>query len=198
MKPPGRVGANMRELPRVYLAELPVGSEVLGFVRGPGTPFQPPSDPRTPIILVAAGTGLAPFRGFLQERAGTQRRGRDVGASLLFFGCRDPDHDFLYEPELRQYEAIGVTRLIPAFSRLPGQPKCYVQHNILRHPTEILDLLERGAVVYVCGDAARMAPDVRAAFSKIMSSHPREPGDSPDTWFAELRANNRYVEDAWA
>ena len=197
MKPPGRVGANTRALPRatwqscLWEARSSASSAALARrfsplrTRGPRSSWWPRGRPGT-VPRVPAGT-----RGPQRARS----RCRPVAP---LFGCRNPDHDFLYEPELRQYEAIGVTRLIPAFSRLPGQPKCYVQHNILRHPTEILDLLERGAVVYVCGDAARMAPDVRAAFSKIMSSHPREPGDSPDAWFAELRANNRYVEDAWA
>ena len=93
--------------------------------------------------MVAAGTGLAPFRGFLQERAILKDRGREVGPSLLFFGCRNPDLDFLYQTELEQFEAMGVTRVIPAFSRLPGQAKCYVQHHLLRHAAEVVELLDQ-------------------------------------------------------
>lgn len=181
-----------------YLAELTEGGSIHGFVRGPGTPFQPPSDPRTPMIMVGAGTGLAPFRGFLQERAALKARGHDVGPSLLLFGCRCPDQDFLYEPELREFEANGITKLVPAFSRIAGQPKCYVQHNILRFADDVRGLLDRGAVVYVCGDAARLAPDVRAAFGQVMAVGAGEAGASPDAWLEQMRTNNRYVEDVWA
>ncbi|AGA30711.1 bifunctional cytochrome P450/NADPH--P450 reductase [Singulisphaera acidiphila] len=181
-----------------YLAELTEGSEILGFVRGPGTPFQPPADPRTPMIMVGAGTGLAPFRGFLQERKALKDRGHDVGPSLLFFGCRNPSHDFLYEKELRDFEAKGLTHLIPAFSRVSGQPKCYVQHSILQNAESVWDLLDHGAVVYVCGDAARLAPDVRAAFHNISAAKTGHDGRVADSWLYELQSNNRYLEDVWA
>src|SRR3954467_1951884 len=111
------------------------------------------------MIMVGPGTGVAPFRGFLQERAALTRQGVPVGESMLFCGCRDPLQDFLYEDELRAFEAAGVTRVYAAFSREPGRPKTYVQQSIEAHGAEVWRLLQRKAAVFVCGDASRMAPD---------------------------------------
>lgn len=181
-----------------YLAGLAAGAEVLGFVRGPGTPFRPPDDPRTPMIMVGAGTGLAPFRGFLQERAALAERGQEVGPSLLVFGCRRREHDFLYEDELREFEARGITRLVTAFSRQQGQPKCYVQHKVAEHAEEVWGLIERGAVIFVCGDAAGMAPDVQSAFVRIISDRTGGNSAVAERGLADLRAAGRYLEDVWA
>ena len=113
-----------------YLAGQPIGATVYGFVRKPTIPFRPPDNPHVPMIMVGPGTGVAPFRGFLQERAALKQRGVPVGEAMLFFGCRDPLQDFLYEDEMRAFEAAGVTRLFLAFSREPGKPKTYVQQAI--------------------------------------------------------------------
>ena len=113
-----------------YLAGHPTDGTLFAFVREPTIPFRPPANPHTPLIMIGPGTGLAPFRGFLQERAVLKQRGVPVGESLLFFGCRDPMQGFLYEEELRAFEANGITRLHCAFSRAPGQAKTYVQQAI--------------------------------------------------------------------
>ena len=178
-----------------YLAEQPEGGEVFGFIRNPGTPFRPPEDARVPMIMVAAGTGLAPFRGFLQDRAALRQQGREVGPSLLFFGCRTAEQDYLYASELHDFEARGVTRVIPAFSRLPGQPKCYVQDAVQANAEEVWSLLERGGIVYVCGDAARMAPAVRAAFAEVSR---KKIGGEGEAWLTAIRGVGRYLEDVWA
>jgi cytochrome P450/NADPH-cytochrome P450 reductase len=112
--------------------------------------------------MVGPGTGLAPFRGFLQERATLQAQGHTIGPSLLFFGCRHAEQDFIYEDELRAFEQQGVTRLAVAFSRQDGQPKTYVQDQLLKCQDEVWRLIEAGAVIYICGDASKMAPDVRS------------------------------------
>ncbi len=181
-----------------YLADLTVEGRALGFVRPPGSPFRPPVDPATPMIMVGAGTGVAPFRGFLQEREAWQDRGLAVGPSLLFFGCRDPGLDFLYEPELRRFEAKGVTRLVPAFSRVAGRPKCYAQHNIAALGDEAWDLIGRGAMIYVCGDAATLAPDVLRAFAELHRAKVGTDGVPAEAWLATMRADGRYLEDVWA
>jgi cytochrome P450/NADPH-cytochrome P450 reductase len=146
-----------------YLAAQSIDATVYGFIRKPTIPFCPPDNPHAPMIMVGPGTGVAPFRGFLQERAALKQQGVPVGESILFFGCRDPLQDFLYEDELRAFEAMGVTRLFSAFSREPGRPKTYVQQAIEERSEDVWRLLQQEAVVFVCGDASRMAPDVRQA-----------------------------------
>ena len=95
---------------------------------------------------------------------------------MLFFGCRDPLQDFLYEDEMRGFEAAGVTRLISAFSREPGKPKTYVQQAITDHGEEVWRLLQQEAIVFVCGEASRMAPEVRQAFIDLFVAAHRRGG----------------------
>ena len=128
-----------------YLAAQPADATLYGFIRKPTIPFHPPENPHAPMIMVGPGTGVAPFRGFLQERAALKKQGAPIGPSLLFFGCRDPLQDVLYEEEMRGFEAAGVTRLICAFSREPGKPKTYVQQAIADHGEEVWRLLQREA-----------------------------------------------------
>ena len=93
-----------------------------------------------------------------------------VGESVLFFGCRDPLQDFLYEGELRGFKAAGVTRLFPVFSREPGKPKTCVQQTIQANSDVVWRLLQQGAIVFVCGEAARIAPDVRQSVHGVHGS----------------------------
>jgi len=174
------------------------GSEVDGtvftFVRKPTIPFTPPENPHIPMIMVGAGTGMAPFRGFLQERAALKRRGVPIAESLLFFGCRTPDQDFLYADELRAFERDGVVKLCTAFSRVADNRR-YVQQAIVDEADEVRRLLDQDAHVYVCGNANTMAPAVRAAFMEVHGGS----ADSADgeTWLAGMRAEHRYLEDIW-
>jgi cytochrome P450/NADPH-cytochrome P450 reductase len=141
-----------------YLAERESGMPAAAFLQAPSTPFRLPADPQTPLIMVGPGAGVAPFRGFLEERAALAARGEESGEAMLFFGCRDPRQDFIYEDELRQWAADGIVTLDVAFSRASDRPKAYVQDEIIRQADEVWRLLEAGAVIYVCGDASRMAP----------------------------------------
>ena len=181
-----------------YLAVQPTDATVYGFIRKPTIPFHPPDNPHLPMIMVGPGTGVAPFRGFLQERAALKQRGVPVAESLLFFGCRDPLQDFLYEDELRAFEAAGVTRLFSAFSREPGEPKTYVQQAIKKHGEDVWRLLQQEAVVFVCGEASRMAPDVRKAFAGLFQERTGTVAADAQAWLAGLVASHRYLEDIWA
>ena len=180
-----------------FLARRTPDSMLFAFVRKPTIPFRPPENPHTPMIMVGPGTGFAPFRGFLQERAALKERGVPIGESLLFFGCRDPQQDFIYEEELRAFEAAGVTRVQACFSRLPGRPKVYVQQAIREQRAEVWRLLQQEAVIFVCGDAARMAPDVRRAFADIFREQTGASEADAQAWLTGLVAAHRYLEDIW-
>ena len=101
-----------------------------GYVRQPTLPFRPPADPATPIIMVGPGTGLAPFMGFLEDRAALLETGTSLGQALLFFGCRNPEQDFLYRDELTAWAEAGVMSLTVAFSRPTSGEKRYVQDDL--------------------------------------------------------------------
>ena len=116
-----------------YLASLRPGDKVQMAVRASATAFHLPQDPRTPLVLFAAGSGLAPMRGFLQERALQKKAGREVGRAVLFFGCRRPEEDYLYsDSDLKEWEELGVVELRPAFSRAPEKSEgCkYIQEYV--------------------------------------------------------------------
>jgi cytochrome P450 / NADPH-cytochrome P450 reductase len=196
---PARSGHGaFRGICSTYLAAQPPDATLYGFIRKPTIPFYPPENPHLPMIMVGPGTGVAPFRGFLQERMALKQRGVPVGPSLLFFGCRDPLQDFLYEEELRGFEAAGVTRLLCAFSREPGKAKTYVQHAIRENGEEVWPLLQQEAAVFVCGEASHMAPEVRQAFIDLFCKRTGAAAADGRAWIAGLVASHRYLEDIWA
>ena len=181
-----------------YLAAQPVGSVVHAFVKDTKSAFRLPADPATPIIMVGPGTGLAPFRGFLQERAALREKGDAIGPALLFFGCRHPDQDHLYADELAAFAAEGVSEIDTAFSRRDPARKIYVQDRILEAKDRVRRLLQDGATVYVCGDATRMAPDVRRAFASIYREQGGGDDATAEAWLTRLAAEGRYLVDVWA
>ena len=134
------------------------------------------------MIMVGAGTGMAPFRGFLQERAALAEKGVPVGKSILFYGCRNAKHDMLYADELKAFEESGITELQMAFSREPGQPRTFVQQVIERERDHVWDLIEAGAVIYVCGNANTMAPGVRAALMDIYRAKTNGSDATAEEW----------------
>jgi cytochrome P450/NADPH-cytochrome P450 reductase len=178
-----------------YLADLAPGAGVECFVRRPSVPFFPPAKSATPMIMVGAGTGVAPYRGFLQARAAMKARGEDVGEAMLFHGCRHPAQDHIYSDEFTAFARDGVVELEPAYSRPDGGDKCYVQHRIAARRDRVWDLIARDAVVYVCGDATTLAPAVEQAFMEIHRA--KNSGGDAKAWLASMKADKRYVVDIW-
>ncbi len=180
-----------------YLAGRHAGETIQATVRETKAGFRLPDDAAVPIIMVGPGTGLAPFRGFLQERAALKAKGASLGPAMLFFGCRHPDRDYLYADELKAFAVDGITELHTAFSRAEG-PKTYVQNLVAAQKDRVWSLIESGAIVYVCGDGGKMEPDVKAALVAIYRERKGADADAALRWIDDLGTNNRYVLDVWA
>ena len=155
--------------------------------------FRPPSDPAAPMIMVGPGTGIAPFRAFLEERVATNAPGKN----WLFFGDQKAATDFLYADELHALRASGVlTRLDVAFSRDQAE-KVYVQHRMLEHADELWSWLESGAHFYVCGDASRMAKDVDAALHQVVEQAGKKSPAEAAAYVQALKTAKRYQRDVY-
>ncbi len=155
--------------------------------------FRLPEDGATPIIMVGPGTGVAPFRAYLQERKATAATGK----SWLFFGEQRVAEDFLYREEFEGFVKEGVlTRFDTAFSRDQAQ-KVYVQHRLLEHGAEVWKWLEEGAHFFVCGDAARMAKDVDAALHQIVQEHGGKSAEDASVYIEALKKEKRYKRDVY-
>ena len=155
--------------------------------------FRLPTDPRTRIIMCGPGTGIAPFRAFLRERAALGIKGR----AWLLFGERQRAHDFLYEGELKAWLADGtLSRLDVAFSRDQAS-KDYVQHRMAENAADLWRWLQDGAHFYVCGDANRMARDVDAALRRIAMTEGRLDEAQARDWIVALARQGRYQRDIY-
>jgi cytochrome P450 / NADPH-cytochrome P450 reductase len=180
-----------------YLAGRRAGETIYATLRETKAGFRLSADPATPIIMIGPGTGLAPFRGFLQERAAQKAEGAALGPALLFFGCRHPERDYLYADELKGFAADGITELHTAFSRGDG-PKTYVQNLIAAEKDRVWALIEQGAIIYVCGDGGKMEPDVKATLVAIYREKSGANAEAAQRWIDDLGAKSRYVLDVWA
>lgn len=161
--------------------------------------FKLPRNPTVPVIMVGPGTGVAPFRGFVRERALQKSEGKPVGPTLLFFGCRNSEQDFLYKDEWPAlFDTLGESsRIITAFSRETAQ-KVYVQHRLQENGQEVWGLLQRGAYIYVCGDAKNMARDVQQTFVNFGIEFGGLSDDKAHDFVKNLRNTGRYQEDVWS
>jgi sulfite reductase (NADPH) flavoprotein alpha-component len=156
--------------------------------------FALPDDPSKPIIMIGPGTGIAPFRAFLQERQAVEAPGRN----WLFFGHQRSDYDFFYEEELVAMRAAGhLTRLTLAWSRDGKQQKTYVQHRMREVGRDLWAWLNDGAHVYVCGDALRMAKDVETVLTEIVAEQSGRTAAEALKFVAELKAQGRYQADVY-
>jgi sulfite reductase (NADPH) flavoprotein alpha-component len=155
--------------------------------------FRVPADGARDIIMIGPGTGVAPFRGFVQEREATGATGRN----WLFFGGRSLYHDFLYQLEWQQaLKRKALHRVDVAFSRDQAE-KIYVQHRIRQAGKDLYAWLSNGAYLYVCGDASAMAPDVNAALLDVVREHGNLDADDAQAWVADLTADGRYLRDVY-
>jgi len=158
----------------------------------PNDHFHLPGDD-TPVLMIGAGTGIAPYRAFMQER---ELRGA-AGGSWLFFGERNFRSDFLYQLEWQDLLKRGVlNRLDLAFSR-DASPKTYVQDRLRRQGRDVYAWLEEGTWLYVCGDSAHMAPDVHAALVDIVSEHGGLDRDGAEEHLATIKRDGRYRLDVY-
>lgn len=181
-----------------YLASLQAGDAVTCFVSTPQASFSLPENPETPIIMVGPGTGIAPFRGFVQAREQLKADGNALGEAHLYFGCRSPHEDFLYQEELENAQKQGLLSLHTAFSRMAKQPKTYVQHVMEQDGKELIGLLDQGAHFYICGDGSQMAPSVEATLVKSYADVHQVSVETAQQWLLQLEENGRYAKDVWA
>ncbi|WP_320784745.1 sulfite reductase subunit alpha [Streptomyces sp. CRN 30] len=176
-----------------FLADRTGEEGTVGVYLQPNASFRVPADDATPIIMIGPGTGIAPFRGFLHERAARGASGRN----WLFFGDQHRATDFVYEEELTALRESGVlTELDLAFSRDQAE-KVYVQTRMRERSRELYAWLEDGAHVYVCGDASRMAKDVEAALLAVIAEQRGRGADDAAEYLADLRRGKRYVRDVY-
>lgn len=161
--------------------------------------FKLPRNPTVPVIMVGPGTGVAPFRGFVRERAFDKKNGKAVGPTLLFYGSRNEAQDYLYSEEWPElFETLGgESKIITAFSRDQPQ-KIYVQHRLQENGPLLWDLLQKGGYIYVCGDAKNMARDVNQTFINFAMEFGGMSDEKAHDYVKSLRTTGRYQEDVWS
>jgi sulfite reductase (NADPH) flavoprotein alpha-component len=184
-------GRDHKGVATCYLADLVHPNDLVPVFLSRNPHFRLVSDPRCPVIMVGPGTGVAPFRAFVAERRTCP------GRTLLFFGSRHHDRDFLYADEFKALAKAGNLELYTAFSRDQAE-KRYVQHRLLEKSTDLYQLVwEQGAYIYVCGDAARMARDVDQAFRKILAMEGSLDAAQVEAFMQQLERSQRYQRDVW-
>ncbi|KAJ6577595.1 fatty acid hydroxylase [Mycena capillaripes] len=179
-----------------YLASLMPGDRVQMAVRPSAVSFHPPENPMTPVVMFCSGSGLAPMRGFIQERAAQKASGREVGGMLLFFGCRSPNTDYLYsDSDLAEWTKQGVVDVRPAFSRSSEDSEgCkYVQHRVRKDSADIVEAYSKGASFFTCG-SANVAKGIKSTLVDIIME--REKVDVAEaTEKFEKITKGRYATD---
>jgi sulfite reductase (NADPH) flavoprotein alpha-component len=186
-------GRGRKGVASTFLADRVGDADFVKVFVQPSHGFRPPSDGTRPMIMVGPGTGIAPFRAFLEERQAIAAQGRN----WLFFGDQKRDTDFLYWEQLGNWQKEGhLTRLDLAFSRDHAE-KFYVQHRMLENAGELWAWLQEGGHFYVCGDASRMAKDVDAALHKVVESAGGKSPEEAKAYVAAMKTEKRYQRDVY-
>ncbi len=176
-----------------HMRDLQPGEHVFGYVRRPNPPFAPPQDGAVPLVLIGPGTGFAPLRGFIQERAALDA----TAPCHVFFGARHPDHDWLCRGEMTQWAEAGVIDLHMAYSQRAGHPYRYVQDAVWGARDAVWDVVANGGQIFLCGDGRYMAPAVRDTLIKI---HVEKTGGdhlAGSTWLEGLIEDGVYHQDVF-
>lgn len=184
-----------------YLAQARPGTKIAVTVKPSNVAFHPPESLATPLIMVCAGTGIAPFRGFLQDRAFRSEQARDqaLAPALLFFGCDHPDVDYLYKDELAQWEQSGIVSIRPAFTFAPEIGGKFVQDRLWQDRDDVIELVKQGATFYLCGDGRKMAPAVHETCVRIYEEATGAAREEAEKWMIEMeRTHGRYAADVFA
>ncbi|XP_014102503.1 NADPH--cytochrome P450 reductase isoform X1 [Bactrocera oleae] len=194
--PTGRINNGVAT---TYLKKKKPGDEdvrVPVFIRK--SQFRLPTKPEIPIIMVGPGTGLAPFRGFIQERQYLRDEGKNVGDTILYFGCRKRSEDYIYEEELEEFIKKGTLTMKAAFSRDQNE-KVYVTHLIEKDADLIWNVIgENKGHFYICGDAKNMAVDVRNILVKILVTKGNMSEADAVQYLKKMEAQKRYSADVWS
>ncbi|KAK8200730.1 hypothetical protein M8818_006045 [Zalaria obscura] len=183
------------------LSQPDLGQSVSMYAHVRKSKFKLPITSSCPLIMIAAGTGIAPFRAFITERARLQAIGKPVGRMMLFFGCRSPEEDYIYQDELQnaQRQSLGdeTLQIVTAFSRVKGRQKLYVQDRVEEHGKDVAEMVaEQGANVYICGRAS-MAREVGSRFGKVLASFTNMSDADADALLSGMRRNGKWQEDVW-
>ena len=176
-----------------HMRDLGPGDRVFAYVRRPNPPFAPPADGNVPLVLIGPGTGFAPLRGFLQDRAASAA----TAPCHLFFGARHPDHDWLCRAEMEAWQASGVATLHLAFSQLGGHPHRFVQDALWAARDTVWDAVTGGGQIFLCGDGKFMAPAVRDTLIRIHSDKTGGDHLSGSTWLEGLIEDGMYHQDVF-
>ncbi|GHB51139.1 NADPH--cytochrome P450 reductase [Streptomyces cirratus] len=191
-------GGVFRGVGSSYLHRVRPGDTVLARVQPCREAFRIPHDDATPVIMIGAGTGLAPFRGAIADRRALRAAGAELAPALCYFGCDHPEVDYLHRAELEQAEREGAVSMRPAFSLAPEGEVRFVQHRIEAEGEEVWRLTDAGARIHVCGDGSRMAPGVREAFRQLYVRFSGKDESTASQWLRGLVEDGRYVEDVYA
>ena len=185
-----------------FLSKLKTGDEILVSVRATNKFFHLPADPAWPIMMFGAGSGIAPFRGFIQERAIQINAGRSVAPALMFMGCRFSSKDRLYAEEIDAWAKLGAVDVRYAFSQESKSSKgCkYVQDRLLKDKEDVLRMWHEGAKIFTCGGPSMSSAVADVAKSLLLESQEAKgvtmTEDQANEWF-RARRNERYVIDVF-